>query len=278
MPILACLSPAKSLRFGPSLGAEDSLPPTLPRLSSQSAQLARAMQAYDAADLAKLMDISDKLGELNKTRFLRIDQPLDASDPDCRRAAFCFDGDAYQGLGPETLSQDALARLNQQVRLLSGYYGALRPSDLIRAHRLEMGRKPAGIGASGLYAFWGPSIAQLLVADAKEMGASEALSLSSAEYDRAARAHWTSETPLHRSRFESDTPNGRKVISFEAKRARGLFARHLAAAELGSVQDAAESFTPEGWAFEKASPPDAKGSREFLFVRSGPQASVLRHP
>lgn len=250
------------------------MPANQPRLGDQSAQLARAMQAYDAVDLGKLMDISDKLAQLNKTRFLQIDNPLDAADPDCRRAVFCFDGDAYEGLCPETLSKASLARLDQQLRLLSGYYGALRPSDLMRAYRLEMGRRPLGIGAKSLYEFWGARIADLLADDAQAIGASEALSLASGEYDQAARSHWPASIPLHRSRFESDTPKGRKVVSFDAKRARGLFARHLALAERGSAQGAAESFDLEGWAFDKASPPDATGSREFVFVRSPPEPDI----
>jgi cytoplasmic iron level regulating protein YaaA (DUF328/UPF0246 family) len=267
MPILAYLSPAKSLRFGLSLGEEDTLAPTQPRLLAQSIRLARAMQVYDAVDLAQLMDISDKLAQLNKTRFLAIDRPLDAADPDCRRSAFCFDGDAYEGLEPESLSPSDLARLNRQVRFLSGYYGVLRPSDLMRAYRLEMGRKPVGIGARSLYDFWGADIAKLLISDALALGAREAISLASEEYDFSARAHWSGPVALHRTRFESDTPKGRKVVSFDAKRARGLFARHLALSLSDSALEAAESFLMEGWSFESASAPDADGSIEFLFVR-----------
>lgn len=268
MSVMAYLSPAKSMRFGPALGCEAALAATEPRLLAKSAALAKAMRAYDAKAIAELMEISPALAELNRLRFLDVDAPLSESDPACRRSAFLFDGDACEALQPESLDASELARLNSSVRFLSGYYGLLRPSDLMRAYRLEMGRRPAGIGAASLYAFWGSSIAGLLAADAEESGAESVLSLASDEYDKAASAAWSSPLPLHRSRFESRSPKGSKVVSFDAKRARGLFARHLAKSSPSCMLEAAEGFSLEGWRLDKAGEPCASGARLWTFAKS----------
>ena len=247
MPILAYLSPSKSMRVGPPLGFEATLQSTRPRHLDQSEKLRQALLAYDSTGLQTLMEISAKLADMNVERFKTLSLPLDEADPECRRAIFLFDGDAYEGLQPESLDRQQLARLGERLRMLSGYYGLLRPSDLMRPYRLEMGRRPAGIGAQSLYEFWGDTLAQTLVADARSIGTEECLSLASEEYHQAVRARWSAALPLHSSRFETQTPNGRKVISFDAKRARGLFARHLALTDFQSVREAAENFDLGGW-------------------------------
>lgn len=267
MPILSYLSPAKSLRFGSSLGFETALEATEPRLLACSKKLAKAMQAYDADSIGALMGISEALARQNAARFKDIDKPLTESNPECRRAVFCFNGEACCALRPEALDKASLRRLSGQTRFLSGYYGALRPMDLMRAYRLEMGQRPSGIGAKSLYEFWGDQISTLLIGDAREMGAREALSLASEEYDKAASASWSGEIALHRSRFETESSSGRKIISFDAKRARGLFARHLCSRDFMEVQDAAESFDLEGWRLDKAAPAELTGTREWIFVK-----------
>lgn len=252
MPILAYLSPAKSMRLGSPVGFESTLKATMPRHLNQSERLRQALLAYDSKGLQTLMDISEKLADLNVDRFKSLGFPLDEADAQCRRAVFLFDGDAYEGLAPENLDRKQLARLGERVRMLSGYYGLLRPGDLMRPYRLEMGRRPAGIGAKSLYEFWGDSIAKMIASDAESIGAKECLSLASEEYDLAARARWDASRPLHSSRFETQTPKGRKVISFDAKRARGLFARHLALADFKSVREAAEAFQDGGWSLDSS--------------------------
>lgn len=259
MALLAYLSPAKSLRFGESFPLESTLPATQPRFLQQSAKLAKALKAYDARGLETLMEISPKLAELNASRFHDITKPLDEAVPECRRSLFCFDGDAYEGMRPENLDARELARLANSVRFLSGYYGLLRPTDLMRAYRLEMGRKPDGIGAPSLVAFWGKRLAAALADDIVETGAAEAVCLASDEYDAAASPHWISAAPLHRTRFETSSAKGRKVVSFDAKRARGLFARHIAISGAETMAEAAEGFAFEGWAFESKKPSDHGG-------------------
>lgn len=267
MPVIHYISPAKSLRHGPALGLEGALLATQPRLLARSKKLAHALRAYDAEGLAKLMDVSDKIAELNLDRNTRLHLPLGEVHAECRRAVFCFYGDAYEALRPETLTDKSLARMGAHLRILSGFYGLLRPGDLMRPYRLEMGRRPVGIGEANLYDFWGSSIADQLAKDTVEAGALEVLSLASTEYDKAVSVYWSGLIPLHRTRFETQGLAARKVISFDAKRARGLFCRHLATGASESVADAAETFLMEGWRLDHAGAPGASGAREWTFVK-----------
>lgn len=253
MSLLAVLSPAKALRFGEPFATERALIATTPRFPEQSERLARALASLPRSGLSRLMELSAELASLNRERFLRFDPAMSESDPLCRRALFAFNGDAYEGLSPETLPPSALNWLCERTRFLSGFYGVLRPSDLMRAYRLEMGRRPPGIQAPSLYAFWGDSIARALLSDARELGAGELVNLASEEYAKAALPHLARLAPdlsIIQTRFESEAPSGWKVVSFDAKRARGLFARHLAGAGAASAVEAARSFDAEGWLFE----------------------------
>ena len=228
------------------------------------------MRGYDAKALESLMGISPKLAEINAKRFSILGADLSIGDASCRRAAFCFDGEACSAIHPESLDEHCLLRMNRGIRFISGYYGLLRPSDLMRAYRLEMGARPNGIGAKSLYVFWRGDIANLLEMDANDIGAESCLSLASEEYDKSARAQWTSKIPLHRSRFESDTSSGRQVVSFIAKKARGLFARHLALSDHETMASAAESFRLDGWRLDKASAMGLSGAKEWCFVQPKP--------
>lgn len=248
---------------------------TEPRLLDKSALLLPALLAMDEEGLKELMGISDVLAKLNHARFRSLALPLAENSADCRRAIFCFNGDAYEGLDPGSLPGDALKRLSTGCRILSGYYGLLRPHDLMRAYRLEMGRRPKGIGCDSLYAFWGSEIAKALSLDADAQGAESFLSLASEEYDRAASPQLAKIDlrPIHMARFESQTEKGRKVISFEAKRARGLFARHLAMGAADGIEEACESFCSEGWRLDqKQALPGPSAPFRWIFLRTNPKA------
>lgn len=275
MAIVHYLSPAKTLSFSIGAELERSMTATEPRLLARSAHMLPALQELDVGALQKLMAISPALAKLNHERFQALGLPLQEDDPSCRRAVFCFDGDAYGGLDAASLSKHELGRLSLGCRILSGYYGLLRPADLIRGHRLEMGRRPKGIAAASLYAFWGADIANQLARDADDVGAEEFLSLASEEYDRAATPQLAAidSRPAHSTRFESATPAGRKVISFEAKRARGLFARHLAMGSHETIESACETFFSEGWALEKKEPAGNPGSAsKWIFLKASRKA------
>lgn len=271
MAHIALLSPAKSLRFDDApLGAEESLPWTAPRFAEKTAALSQALSLLSAQELMSLMELSRPLAELNRSRFERLCQPPSSEprEPEARRAIFAFNGDAYEGLCPETLETGELASLNDSLRVLSGLYGLLRPSDAILPYRLEMGRRPPGIGAKSLPAFWGESIALLLAQDAKALGAEWIVNLASEEYAKAALPHLPDAAPhlrLIHTRFESQKASGWKVVSFDAKRARGLFARLLASRPHDAPSQTAREFNAEGWRFESARGEEGPGPIELLF-------------
>lgn len=271
MSHLILLSPAKSLRFDDApLGREESLPWSQPRLAERSGILCQALAALSAEELMALMELSRPLAELNHSRFARLIQPASGleREPGARRALFAFHGDAYEGLEPESLAPEALQTLERRLRVLSGLYGALRPSDAILPHRLEMGRKPQGIGAKSLVAFWGDSIARALIEDARAQGASGILNLASEEYAKAALPRLSRLAPelgVVSARFESLKHGQWKVISFEAKRARGLFTRFIAQHPKLELPELCAAFDVEGWRPEGQ--PDFKrpGALDLVF-------------
>jgi len=216
--MLAVLSPAKSLNTDliPGLPAA-----TVPVFLEQSQRLAEHMRSYSPADLADLMKLSDKLAALNAARFEQWDSNH-ASD-DLLPAAFAFNGDVYQGLDVNSLSQPALDALNKRIRILSGLYGLLRPFDAMRPYRLEMGTKLKQGPVTSLPDYWRNSVTDALNA---ELNGAMLVNLASNEYAQA--IHFPSIAGPVITPVFKDRKNGEyKIISFYAKRARGLMARFL---------------------------------------------------
>jgi uncharacterized protein len=236
--MLIVLSPAKSLDFESPLPA---LAVTEPELEDQAAELARVLKPMGTAALAKLMDISDTLAERNAARF-KAWTPK-AGPPVARPALLAFNGDVYEGLNASTLKAKDLAWAQDHLRILSGLYGVLRPLDSLQAYRLEMGTRLANPRGKDLYAFWGHRITDVLneaiaAQSQKSKHAPVLLNLASEEYFKSVRckpmpANATEpggpglQAQVVSPVFE-DEKNGRfKIISFYAKRARGLMARFV---------------------------------------------------
>jgi len=213
------LSPAKTLDF------ENPLPElperTAPRFLDASAQLVERLRTQSADDLAALMKVSDRIARLNVERFAQW-QPDMAGDG-ARAAAFAFQGDVYGGLEIGAFDAAALQRAQQRLRILSGLYGLLRPLDRIRPYRLEMSTRLATAAGDNLYQFWGERLTRQLDADMEAAHSNVLVDLASKEYSRAVDKRYLAATTVT-PRFE-DEKNGRyKVISFHAKKARGLMA------------------------------------------------------
>ena len=242
------MSPAKALREGEALANEGALAATQPQWRPQSKSLAALCSKLSAEELEAMMDISPALAQLNVRRFAQYQDSFSEGDGASRRALWMFNGDAYEGLDAPSLPPGALAYLENSLRILSGLYGMLRPSALIRPYRLEMGRKVPGLGES-LPAFWGPKICPEAIAQAGE--GAEFVCLASEEYAKALEP-WLRKAgkAVWQTRFESEKGGKRKVISFEAKRARGLLARHMALEQSAEFEQAARSFSAEGWALD----------------------------
>lgn len=219
--MLLLVSPAKDLDLTPS---QTSNTFSTPALLTEATALAAICKTLTPADLSSLMHISDKLAGLNAARFAQWQPPF---TPDNAKAAlFMFNGDVYQGLDAASLTEADLNFAQQQLRILSGLYGVLRPLDLMQAYRLEMGTSLANPAGKDLYAFWKSRLTAHLNSELAALNTDTVLNLASQEYFKAV------DTKALKARVISpefkDLKNGQyKIISFYAKKARGLMARYV---------------------------------------------------
>ena len=219
--MLLILSPAKTLDF------TSSLPVTtfaLPDFLDQSQQLIEQLRDLSPSALASLMGISDSLATLNADRYAAWSLPF--SPENARQAVFAFNGDVYEGLQAASLSPSALQFAQGHLRILSGLYGVLRPLDLMQPYRLEMGTRLANERGADLYAFWGERITEQVNLALQAQGDEWLINLASEEYFKAvqvANVQGQIISPV----FEDEKAGQYKIISFYAKRARGLMARYL---------------------------------------------------
>ena len=254
--MLIFLSPAKSLDY--------KTPPqvasfTQPAFLKQSETLIKQLRKLSPADIANLMDLSDPLALLNFNRY--ADWTLPLTPENAKQAVLAFDGDVYDGLSAKTLSADDLAFAQQHVRILSGLYGILKPLDLMQPYRLEMGTKFANKGGKNLYEFWGERLLKAINAELGEMSRPVAVNLASEEYFKAAVGRKINGE-LIQPVFE-DWKNGQyKIISFYAKRARGLMTRHAVLNRLNDPEDL-KAFAEDGYAFA----PEVSDERRWVFRR-----------
>jgi cytoplasmic iron level regulating protein YaaA (DUF328/UPF0246 family) len=239
--MLMLISPAKTLDYSrPVPAGRASLPDFLP----QSEALASILRLLAPHQIAELMGLSDKLAQLNFERFQNW-QP-EYSSPEGRQAVFAFMGDVYEGLDVASLNPEELDYLSGHLRILSGLYGLLRPMDLMLPYRLEMGTKLANQAGSDLYAFWGDTLVRAINA----LNAGEIVNLASTEYFKAVppkKLAGTLITPV----FEDWSGGKYKIVSFYAKRARGLMVR-WAAQNRVSKAEALRQFNLEGYALDEA--------------------------
>ncbi|GHG65279.1 UPF0246 protein [Alishewanella longhuensis] len=228
--MLMVVSPAKDLDLTPLSSA---LSLSQPALLADAIELAAICKQLTPTDLASLMHISDKLAGLNVARFTQWQPPF--TKDNAKAALFMFNGDVYQGLDAASLSMDDLAFAQQHLRILSGLYGVLRPLDLMQAYRLEMGTKLGNGRGTDLYAFWKASIATNLQQQLNELQSNVLLNLASQEYFKAVDKKQLSARVIT-PEFK-DYKNGQyKIISFYAKKARGLMARYVVQQRLTSAE------------------------------------------
>ncbi len=213
------ISPAKSLDFDSNI---DSLKCTQPVFLNKTSQINSVLKEKSPKDLMQLQGISQKLSDLNWKR--NNDYVDNHNDKNSRPAVFAFNGDVYSGIDVKTLSEDKVYDLQKSLRILSGYYGVLKPLDLIQPYRLEMGTKLAVNGSENLYKFWSENITNSIL---DEMSSEDLLiNLASNEYFEA----------FDKKKFDGriispvfkDFKNGKlKIISFYAKKARGMMVRYI---------------------------------------------------
>jgi hypothetical protein len=221
--MLFLLSPAKTLDFDTRVRKPLLNKATDPLFTDQAAQLIEVLRNKTPAQVAGLMDLSDPLAALNVARYATW-QPV-ATEDNSKPAVLAFNGDVYEGLDAKTLKADDLAWAQQHLVILSGLYGALRPLDRLQPYRLEMGTALATRRGKDLYAYWGDTVAEHLNQRLAEARTPVVVNLASVEYARVALRK-TLAARVVDCQFEDWKGGGYKVISFFAKRARGLMARY----------------------------------------------------
>ncbi len=258
--MLMVISPAKTLDY--------ETPPTTerytqPQYLDHSQELITQLRELTPAQIGELMHLSDKLAGLNAARF---GSWTPAFTPDnAKQALLAFKGDVYTGLQAETLTDAQLSYAQDHLRMLSGLYGLLRPLDLMQPYRLEMGTKLANARGKDLYAFWGTRISEWLNQALADQGDDLLLNLASTEYFSAVKRS-SLKARIIDTEFK-DLKNGQyKIISFYAKKARGMMSRFVITERI-NTPEALEEFDVQGYRYSaEQSTPD-----KLVFLRDTPE-------
>ena len=245
--MLFLLSPAKSLDYETPLPAD--LPHTLPQFVPDSKKLIEVLRQKSPQEIASLMSISDTLAGLNTARYAVWSPKFSAKNS--RQAVMAFNGDVYEGLQAQSLSGDDLAWAQEHVAILSGLYGVLRPLDWIQPYRLEMGTRLQTEAGANLYKFWGKRIAEHLNKRLQADATPVVVNLASQEYFKSVDLK-TLKARVIECVFEDYKAGQYKIISFYAKRARGLMARYAIEKRLTTPHQL-EGFNLDGYAWHAAS-------------------------
>ena len=243
--MLFLLSPAKALDYAtpPHVATH-----TQPLFTFQSAELIDVLKKKSPQDISGLMKLSDTLAGLNVARYEAWSPQFTAQNS--KQAVLAFNGDVYEGLNAKTLSEAQLAWAQQHVCILSGLYGVLRPLDWMQPYRLEMGTSLATQQGKNLYQFWGAQIADYLNERAAADTSPLIVNLASQEYFKAVDRK-ALKARVVTCVFEEFRGGQYKIISFMAKRARGLMVRHAVENQLVSVEGL-KGFDAEGYRFDAA--------------------------
>jgi uncharacterized protein len=243
--MLFLLSPAKSLDYESPIPTQTH---TQPLFVKQASQLIDVLKLKTPAQVASLMRLSDSLSSLNVARYQAWTKKFTMKNS--RQAALAFDGDVYGGLGARSLSEAQLDWAQRHVCILSGLYGVLRPLDRMQPYRLEMGTVLPTKQGKNLYQFWGAQIAGYLNERASENTSPVIVNLASEEYFKAVDLK-TLKPRVVSCVFEEYRNGAYKIISFNAKRARGLMARYAIENKVTAPRKL-ERFAAEGYAFDAA--------------------------
>ena len=243
--MLTIISPAKKLDYSQPAETQAC---TQPQLLKHSEQLLEDLRQLSPKDICSLMGLSDKLGALNYERFQAWQTPF--SNENAKQAILAFKGDVYQGLDADNMSAEELGWAQDNLRILSGLYGLLRPLDLMQPYRLEMGTKFANQRGANLYQFWGEIITDQLNKLFPSSAKSVLVNLASNEYFKAVQSNNINAeiiTPV----FMDQKGDKYKIISFFAKRARGLMSAFIIKNKITDAEQL-KTFDINGYSFNAA--------------------------
>jgi len=254
--VLTVLSPAKTLDYETAPITQSA---TLPRFMDQSALLVEDARGLDPDAIRALMGVSEQIAHLNHERFMNWQS--ESNSDNAKQAVLAFKGDVYTGLQAETLSEDDLDFAQTRLRIFSGLYGLLRPLDLMQPYRLEMGLKFANQRGKNLYEFWGEQLTDTLNADLVSAKTDVLINLASNEYFKAVKPKLLN-ADIITPQFK-DLKNGQyKMISFFAKKARGVMARYIIDNRI-TEPEALKSFSEAGYYYSDA---QSQGD-QWVFLR-----------
>ncbi|MGB1263236.1 MAG: peroxide stress protein YaaA [Cognaticolwellia sp.] len=254
--MLLVVSPAKNLDYESPLATQRF---SQPELLAHSEVLMKACKTLSPADISSLMGISDKLAGLNAARFGEWATPF--TPDNARQAVLAFNGDVYTGLDAKSFSDDDFVFAQQHMRILSGLYGLLKPLDLMQAYRLEMGKKLDNERGSNLYQFWGDIITEHLNVALAEQGDNILINLASNEYFKSVKKK-SLKAEVITPAFK-DWKNGQyKMISFFAKKARGLMARYIIENQITDLEKL-KAFDVAGYQYS----PELSKNNDWVFTR-----------
>ena len=255
--MLIVLSPAKSLDYKTPAKVKAS---SLPEFVSESAKLIADLKKLSPQEVADLMGLSDQLAALNVGRYR--DWSKKFTDANSKAAIYAFDGDVYDGFDVKTLNPKAIDFAQDHIRILSGLYGALRPLDLMQPYRLEMGTSLKNARGKDLYAFWGERVTDSLKRLLDQQKKPVLLNLASEEYFKVLQAK-NLACPVISPVFQDGKDGKYKIISFYAKRARGLMARYVVENRITDPADL-KGFNLDGY--------------KYVASESKPEKPVFRRP
>jgi len=254
--MLLLLSPAKSLDYD---SPAEGVPHTLPQFVSQSAELIEVLKHKSPGQISELMDLSNNLAALNVARYEAWRPKFTAKNS--KQAVLAFNGDVYEGLDAKSLKPKDLEWAQEHVCILSGLYGVLRPLDWMQPYRLEMGTALTNLRGKNLYQFWGSSIAQYLNAQLTKDKTPVVVNLASQEYFKAVDQKVLKARVIE-CVFEEYKGGKYKVVSFFAKRARGLLARYAIQKHIQNPEKL-KDFDLEGYAYAASE----SGANRWVFRR-----------
>ncbi|MFK3682327.1 peroxide stress protein YaaA [Pseudomonas sp. NPDC088890] len=259
--MLTVISPAKTLDYDTPAVTQRF---TLPQYLDDSQELITQLRELSPAQISELMHLSDKLSGLNAARF--GSWTPDFTPANAKQALLAFKGDVYTGLDAESLSEDDFSYAQQHLRMLSGLYGLLRPLDLMQPYRLEMGTKLANARGKDLYAFWGTRISEWLNQALAEQGDDVLLNLASNEYFSAVKRNALNARVINVD-FK-DWKNGQyKIISFYAKKARGMMSRFVIQERINDPEQL-KQFDVQGYYYSA----EQSKTDHLMFLRDNPEA------
>ncbi|MCT2529386.1 peroxide stress protein YaaA [SAR92 clade bacterium H921] len=242
--MLTVISPAKKLDYSEPVETKIH---TQPALLKHSQELLKGLKTLSPQDVCALMGLSDKLGALNYERFQEWRTPFNQKN--ARQAVLAFKGDVYQGLDAQSMNEGQLAWAQDNLRILSGLYGLLRPLDLMQPYRLEMGTKYSNSRGSDLYKFWGNIITNE-INNMLEGKAPVLLNLASNEYFKAVHVK-DIKGQIISPQFMDKKDDKYKIISFFAKRARGLMSAYIIKNKITDVEKI-KGFDTDGYKYNAA--------------------------